>query len=148
MREQAFALASRVVRAADNTDANLRHEHLRVHAKRNREHLSRTVGAQNIGILRRRGDAVITLARDFLEKGRRYRAEIYRDGDDADYRTTPRSMVVEQRTVTIGQLDNQMRVIESGLKAEDWVVTDGIQRAIPGGKVEPDKQKMVAAAGG
>ena len=56
--------------------------------------------------------------------------------------------VVEQRTVTIGQLDNQMRVIESGLKAEDWVVTDGIQRAIPGGKVEPDKQKMVASAGG
>ncbi|MFZ0836941.1 MAG: efflux transporter periplasmic adaptor subunit, partial [Xanthobacteraceae bacterium] len=56
--------------------------------------------------------------------------------------------VVEQRTVTIGQLDNQMRVIESGLKAEDWVVTDGIQRAIPGGKVDPDKQKMVAAAGG
>ena len=37
---------------------------------------------------------------DFLDKGRRYRAEIYRDGDDADYRTNPRSIVVEQRTVT------------------------------------------------
>lgn len=36
----------------------------------------------------------------FLDAGRRYRAEIYRDGDDADYRTNPRSMVVEQRTVT------------------------------------------------
>jgi alpha-glucosidase len=35
----------------------------------------------------------------FLDPGRRYRAEIYRDGDDADYRTNPRSMVVEQRTV-------------------------------------------------
>ena len=37
---------------------------------------------------------------DFLDPGRRYRAEIYRDGDDADYRTNPRSMVVEQRIVT------------------------------------------------
>jgi alpha-glucosidase len=36
----------------------------------------------------------------FLDSGRRYRAEIYRDGDDADYRTNPRSMVVEQRVVT------------------------------------------------
>jgi len=56
--------------------------------------------------------------------------------------------VVEQHTVTVGQLDNQMRVIDSGLTADDWVVTDGIQRAIPGGKVEPDKQKMVASTGG
>ncbi len=36
---------------------------------------------------------------DFLEPGRRYRAEIYRDGDKADYRTNPRDMVIEQRTV-------------------------------------------------
>jgi RND family efflux transporter MFP subunit len=57
--------------------------------------------------------------------------------------------VVEQRTVTIGQVDNQLRVIETGLKPEDWVVTDGIQRAIPGSKVEPDRKKMtVSAAGG
>src|SRR5262245_27974990 len=56
---------------------------------------------------------------------------------------------VEQRTVTIGQVDNQLRVIESGLKPDDWVVIDGIQRAIPGGTVEPDKQKIkVSAAGG
>jgi len=40
------------------------------------------------------------VALDFLDPGRRYRAEIYRDGDDADYRTNPRSMVIEQRIVT------------------------------------------------
>ena len=40
------------------------------------------------------------VALDFLEPGRRYRAEIYRDGDDADYRTNPRAMVIEQRIVT------------------------------------------------
>jgi multidrug efflux system membrane fusion protein len=56
--------------------------------------------------------------------------------------------VVEQRTVTIGQLDNQLRVIESGLKPDDLVVTDGIQRAIPGNKVEPDKQKISVPAAG
>jgi alpha-glucosidase len=40
------------------------------------------------------------VALDFLEPGRRYRAEIYRDGDDADYRTNPRAIVIEQRVVT------------------------------------------------
>jgi len=57
--------------------------------------------------------------------------------------------VVEQRTVTIGQVDKGLRVIESGLKPDDLVVIDGVQRAIPGNKVDPDKQKMtVPAAGG
>lgn len=56
--------------------------------------------------------------------------------------------VVEQRTVTIGQLDNQLRVIESGLKPDDLVVIDGTQRAIPGNKVEPDKQKISVPAAG
>jgi alpha-glucosidase len=40
------------------------------------------------------------VALDFLPSGRRYRAEIYRDGDDADFRTSPRSIMIEQRTVT------------------------------------------------
>ncbi|MEO7366151.1 MAG: glycoside hydrolase family 97 catalytic domain-containing protein, partial [Sphingomicrobium sp.] len=40
------------------------------------------------------------VALDFLAPGRRYRAEIYRDGDRADYRTHPREIVIEQRTVT------------------------------------------------
>jgi RND family efflux transporter MFP subunit len=59
------------------------------------------------------------------------------------------SNVVEQRTVTIGQVDNRLRVIESGIEPDDWVVIDGMQRAIPGNKVEPDKQKIkVSAEGG
>jgi alpha-glucosidase len=36
----------------------------------------------------------------FLDPGRRYEAQIYRDGDDADYRTNPRSIVIEKRVVT------------------------------------------------
>ena len=42
----------------------------------------------------------LDVALDFLVPGRRYRAEIYRDGDAADYRTNPRDIVIEKRTVT------------------------------------------------
>ncbi|HEU4704525.1 MAG TPA: glycoside hydrolase family 97 C-terminal domain-containing protein, partial [Sphingomicrobium sp.] len=38
----------------------------------------------------------------FLAPGRRYRAEIYRDGNRADYRTNPRDIVIEKRLVTGG----------------------------------------------
>lgn len=38
---------------------------------------------------------------DFLAPGKRYEAQIYRDGDDADYRTEKRhSIAIEKRTVT------------------------------------------------
>ena len=36
----------------------------------------------------------------FLDAGRRYRAEIYRDGPDADYRGKREDIVIEQREVT------------------------------------------------
>jgi alpha-glucosidase len=42
------------------------------------------------------------VALDFLEPGRRYRAEIYRDGDSADFRTNPRAIAIERREVTAG----------------------------------------------
>jgi RND family efflux transporter MFP subunit len=44
---------------------------------------------------------------------------------------------VEQRPVQIGALVGEMRVISQGLGAEDRVVIEGIQRAIPGNKVAP-----------
>jgi RND family efflux transporter MFP subunit len=52
--------------------------------------------------------------------------------------------VVEQRKVTIGQLVGELRVIESGLKLEDRVVVDGLQRAIPGHKVDPQTRTASA----
>jgi alpha-glucosidase len=36
----------------------------------------------------------------FLAKGRRYEAQIYRDGPGADYRTAPTELTIEKRTVT------------------------------------------------
>jgi alpha-glucosidase len=37
---------------------------------------------------------------DFLERGRRYEAQIYRDAADADFRTNPTALVIEKRQVT------------------------------------------------
>lgn len=47
--------------------------------------------------------------------------------------------VVEQKVVTVGQLHGQLRVIESGLSADDKVIVGGIQRAVPGSKVDPEE---------
>ena len=51
--------------------------------------------------------------------------------------------VVEQRMVKPGERIGRLRVIESGLKPDDWVVTEGIQLAPPGAKVEPAKVPIV-----
>lgn len=45
--------------------------------------------------------------------------------------------VVEQHTVTVGQREGALRVIEKGLKPDDQVIVAGLLRAIPGQKVEP-----------
>ncbi len=54
--------------------------------------------------------------------------------------------VVEQRPVQIGALIDGMRVIEQGVSADDWVVVEGIQRAIPGSKVAPQRMEPAPAA--
>jgi RND family efflux transporter MFP subunit len=54
--------------------------------------------------------------------------------------------VVEQRKVQIGQLDAGLRVIESGLRADDHVVVAGLLRVIPGQKVDPQMQKIAPSA--
>ena len=53
--------------------------------------------------------------------------------------------VVEQRKVQTGPLEGDLRVIASGLKPDDRVVTAGLLRAIPGQKVDPQLQKIEAS---
>jgi membrane fusion protein, multidrug efflux system len=53
---------------------------------------------------------------------------------------------VEARPVTLGPLDEGLRVVREGLKAEDRVIVDGIQRARVGAKVNPHPAQ--APAGG
>jgi RND family efflux transporter MFP subunit len=49
--------------------------------------------------------------------------------------------VVEVRPVTLGPLDDGLRVIREGLKADDKVIIEGIQRARVGAKVAPHPPK-------
>jgi RND family efflux transporter MFP subunit len=52
--------------------------------------------------------------------------------------------VVEQRKVETGSLEGELRVIASGLKAEDRVIVDGLLRAIPGQTIDPRMQTAAA----
>ncbi len=52
--------------------------------------------------------------------------------------------VVEKRNIRPGQVVDGMRVIEEGLRSDDLVVVNGIQRARPGGKVDPEKTSMAS----
>jgi len=45
--------------------------------------------------------------------------------------------VVEQRRVELGPLDGTLQVIDKGIGAEDRVVVNGMLRAVPGQKVDP-----------
>jgi RND family efflux transporter MFP subunit len=49
--------------------------------------------------------------------------------------------VVEQRSVKTGTLEGTMRVIEQGLKPGERFVVDGLQKARPGGKINPQPLK-------
>jgi membrane fusion protein, multidrug efflux system len=53
---------------------------------------------------------------------------------------------VEAKPVVLGPLDEGLRVIREGLKAEDRVIVDGLQRARVGAKVNP--HPAAAPAGG
>jgi len=50
--------------------------------------------------------------------------------------------VVEQKKVTTGQVFSGLRAILSGLTQDDQVIVSGIQRAIPGSKVEPQATEI------
>jgi membrane fusion protein, multidrug efflux system len=53
---------------------------------------------------------------------------------------------VEARPVVLGPLEEGLRVVREGLKAEDRVIVDGLQRARVGAKVTPQTAKAPAGA--
>ncbi len=57
---------------------------------------------------------------------------------------------VSSKPVTLGPIIDGLRVIRSGVAANDWVIVNGVQRARTGIKVKPDKtvieQNQKAAA--
>jgi RND family efflux transporter MFP subunit len=52
--------------------------------------------------------------------------------------------VVEYRPVKLGITSGSMRVVEEGIKATDWVIINGLQRARPGEEVKPQQTEMAA----
>ena len=56
--------------------------------------------------------------------------------------------VVEQRQIKTAESEGGLKVVESGLTPNDWVVTSGIQRAVPGQEVNPEERTMLTAAAG
>ncbi|MDP3739556.1 MAG: efflux RND transporter periplasmic adaptor subunit, partial [Hyphomonadaceae bacterium] len=54
--------------------------------------------------------------------------------------------VVEYRGVTLGQSHGDLRVVQDGLKGDERVVVNGLQRAFPGAPVTPEPVTSQAAA--
>ncbi len=50
--------------------------------------------------------------------------------------------MVQHAQIKIGTLVDHLRVVEEGLKGTEWVVIKGIQKAIPGRPVTPQKQDL------
>ena len=48
--------------------------------------------------------------------------------------------VVQRKIVKTGDREGAYRIIESGIDPGDWVVTEGVQRAIPGPKSLPSRR--------
>jgi multidrug efflux system membrane fusion protein len=50
---------------------------------------------------------------------------------------------VEYRKVTLGPIIGGLRVIHDGLKPEDWVIVNGVQRVRTGARVDPQRQETL-----
>jgi RND family efflux transporter MFP subunit len=53
--------------------------------------------------------------------------------------------VVERRDVRLDRLSDGLQVVREGVKPEDWVIVNGIQRVRDGAKVEPKRVSMPGA---
>jgi RND family efflux transporter MFP subunit len=73
---------------------------------------------------------------------------IGRDQREKFLLTVNKDNVVEHRLVKVGSLQNGLRVIESGVAPDDWVVVKGLLRARPGVTVSPKQEETVAVSPG
>jgi RND family efflux transporter MFP subunit len=56
--------------------------------------------------------------------------------------------VVEHRPVELGMRVAGLREVRSGVKADDWIVINGLQRARPGAEVKPERTEEIEEAKG
>jgi RND family efflux transporter MFP subunit len=52
--------------------------------------------------------------------------------------------IVRRRNVRVGLVHNDRRVIEEGLKGDEWVVINGLLRSVPGSPVTPEREQGTA----
>ena len=50
--------------------------------------------------------------------------------------------LVQRLSVKTGALVDHLRVVEEGLTGKEWIVIKGIQKAIPGRPVTPERQDL------
>jgi multidrug efflux system membrane fusion protein len=55
---------------------------------------------------------------------------------------------VQRRTVRLGPVVNGLRVVREGIADGDWIITKGLQRARPGGKVTPTREVIQTSDAG
>ncbi len=55
---------------------------------------------------------------------------------------------VQRRDIQLGARVGTERIVASGLDASDWLIVNGIQRAIPGNQVDPQEQSADSTPGG
>jgi RND family efflux transporter MFP subunit len=53
--------------------------------------------------------------------------------------------VAERRDVTLGRVTDGLQVVQAGVKPEDWIIVNGIQRVRDGAKVDPKRVAMPGA---
>jgi multidrug efflux system membrane fusion protein len=56
--------------------------------------------------------------------------------------------VAERKDIKLGRLHDGLQVVDEGVKPEDWVVVNGIQRVRDGAKIEPRRTSMPGAPAG
>jgi RND family efflux transporter MFP subunit len=52
--------------------------------------------------------------------------------------------VVELRPIETGSQQGRLRVVKKGLRADEWIITEGILRTRPGATVSPDKKPLAS----
>jgi RND family efflux transporter MFP subunit len=56
--------------------------------------------------------------------------------------------IVQRTAVKIGTAVDDLRAVEEGLSGEEWIVIKGLQKAVPGRAVKPEKQDLKTSAPG
>jgi alpha-glucosidase len=67
-----------------------------------------------IGAINNENPRDIALSLDFLDDGKKYIAEIYRDGPNADWRTNPYDIIIEKKVVKRGDILNYRLGVSGG----------------------------------